>query len=40
MGGTIVYSVDKTIKKNDFYSMQILTVAETDCPCDEEKYQL
>jgi len=35
MGGTIVYSVDKRIKKNNFYSMEILTVAETDCPCTE-----
>lgn len=40
MGGTIVYSADKTIKKNDFYTMEILTVAETDCHCEEEKYQL
>lgn len=40
MGGTIVYSADKTIKKNDFYTMEILTVAETDCNCAEENYQL
>jgi hypothetical protein len=40
MGGTIVYSVDKRIKKNNFYTMEILTVAETDCPCDDENYIL
>lgn len=40
MGGTIVYSVDKKIKKNNFYTMEILTVAESDCLCEEEDYKL